>query len=164
MANKVNRTTPNQHGAPGVSPVHSPPRPDAGPLRRWAMLLAGLAAILLLAFGGIPLFQQLKPVREVREAINRREIDATALFYTESHTSAEAESAIRNALQFPTTRRNIRPLALAPGVRPKNADASEPAANAVGSLRNKCPAKRWAQRVAVSPADRSREDRKAWQK
>ena len=37
----------------------------------------------------------------MRDAIHRRDIDATALFYTESHTSAEAEASIRNALEFP---------------------------------------------------------------
>ena len=76
-------------------------RRTAEACRPWARLLAGLAAIGLLAFCGIPTLQRLGPVREVRDAIHRRDIDATALFYTESHTSAEAEASIRNALKFP---------------------------------------------------------------
>ncbi len=76
-------------------------RRTAEACRPWARLLAGLSAILLFAFCAIPSLQRLGPVREVRDAIHRRDIDATALFYTESHTSAEAEAAIRDALEFP---------------------------------------------------------------
>jgi hypothetical protein len=90
---------------------NSPSRTVSATLRRvakvcrpWALLLAGMAAIVLLAFGGIPSVQRLEPVREVRDAIHRRDIDATALFYTESHMSFEAEAAIRDALEYPPVR------------------------------------------------------------
>ena len=72
--------------------------PDArapGRGSRWARFLAGLLLILLFAFGVIPAWQRLGPVREVRDAIRSRGIDATALLYTESEVSGEAEAAIR---------------------------------------------------------------------
>ena len=64
-----------------------------------------LTAIFLGAFVALPLVQRLGPVREVRSAIQAADIDATALFYTESETSAESESSLRNALRFPPSRR-----------------------------------------------------------
>ena len=67
---------------------------------RWARFLAGLGVILLFAFGVVPALQQLGPVREVRDAIENRGIDATALFYTEIEVSSEAEASIRNALGY----------------------------------------------------------------
>ena len=68
--------------------------------RRWARFVGGLAVLLLFAFGVIPALQCLEPVRDVREAIQRRDIDATALFYTESEVSSEAEAAMRNAMRY----------------------------------------------------------------
>ncbi len=67
---------------------------------RWARFLAGVLVILLVAFVVIPGVQRLGPVREVRDAIERSGIDATALFYTESEVSGEAESSIRNAIKY----------------------------------------------------------------
>ena len=67
---------------------------------RWARFLTGVLAILLVAFVLIPGLQRLGPIREVREAIQRSGIDATALFYTESEVSGEAESSIRNAIRY----------------------------------------------------------------
>ena len=78
--------------------------PDAGTPRlayRWARFSAGLLLILLLAFGVIPALQRLEPVREVREAIHNSGIDATALIYSESEVSSEAEYSIRDALKYP---------------------------------------------------------------
>ena len=71
---------------------------------RWARFLVGLLLILLFAFGVIPGLQRLEPVREVRDAIERSGIDATALIYTESEVSGEAETSIRNALKYPARR------------------------------------------------------------
>ncbi|MBC8875159.1 MAG: hypothetical protein H8E44_37535 [Planctomycetes bacterium] len=67
---------------------------------RWTRFLTGVLAILLVAFVLIPGLQRLGPIREVREAIQRSGIDATALFYTESEVSGEAESSIRNAIRY----------------------------------------------------------------
>jgi hypothetical protein len=72
--------------------------------------VAGLAGILLFAFVVIPALQRLGPVREVRAAIQAAGIDATALFYTESDVSAEAEFAIRNAIRY-SAHRPDRPAA-----------------------------------------------------
>jgi hypothetical protein len=62
--------------------------------------------ILLFAFAAIPRLQRLGPVHEVRAAIQRSGVDATALFYTESHLSAEAEATLRDALRFSTRHGN----------------------------------------------------------
>jgi len=67
---------------------------------RWTRFLAGLLVILVFAFGIVPLLQRLGPVREVREAIQKRGIDATALIYTESEVSGDAEASLRNAIRY----------------------------------------------------------------
>ncbi|MFH1923273.1 MAG: hypothetical protein ABIP48_25710 [Planctomycetota bacterium] len=77
--------------------------PGAG--RRWARFLAGLSVILFFAFGAVPALQRLGPVREVRDAIRGAGIDATALVYTESDVSCEAEASIRNAITYSARRR-----------------------------------------------------------
>ncbi len=69
-------------------------------LVRWLRFFGGVLAILLVAFVVIPSVQRLGPIREVHEAIERSGIDATALFYTESEVSGEAESSIRNAIKY----------------------------------------------------------------
>lgn len=67
----------------------------------WVRFLAGLLAILLFAFVVVPGLQRLRPIREVRDAIRNSGIDATALFYTESDVSSEAEASIRDAIRYP---------------------------------------------------------------
>jgi hypothetical protein len=67
---------------------------------RWTRLVGCVIAILLGAFVVLPLVQRLSPIREVRSAMQAADIDATALFYTESETSADSESSLRNALRF----------------------------------------------------------------
>jgi len=79
------------------SPAHANP----GAAGRWARFLAGAFVILLFAFGAIPGLQRLGPVREVREAIRNSGVDASALIYTESDVSFEAEASLRDALRFP---------------------------------------------------------------
>ena len=81
--------------------------PNAGVPRlayRWVRFSSGVLLILLLAFGVIPGLQRLGPVREVREAIRNSGIDATALIYSESEVSSEAEYSIRDALRYPAHR------------------------------------------------------------
>jgi hypothetical protein len=73
---------------------------ERGPVQRWSRFLAGMLAILLFAFGVIPGLERLEPVREVRDVIRRADIDASALFYTESDVSSEAEGSIRNAMKY----------------------------------------------------------------
>lgn len=80
--------------------VPAQPHCATGTRRRWARFLAGLVVILLFAFVAIPGLQHLGPVRDVRDAIENRGIDATALFYTESEVSSEAEASIRNAIRY----------------------------------------------------------------
>ena len=82
----------------GRIPTPSSGVPGAG--HRWARFGAGVLVILLLAFGVVPALQSLGPVREVRDAIHRRGIDATALLYTESEVFSEAEVSIRDALRY----------------------------------------------------------------
>ena len=78
------------------------PRAVAGSAaaRRWTAFLAGVLAILLLAFGAIPALQGLGPASEVRDAIRRSGIDATALFYSESEVACEAAAAMRDARTY----------------------------------------------------------------
>jgi hypothetical protein len=71
---------------------------------RWGRFLAGWLVILLFAFAVIPALQRLGPVREVRQAIQNTGIDATALFYTDSDVSSEAEASIRDARRYPCSR------------------------------------------------------------
>jgi hypothetical protein len=68
--------------------------------------LTGTLLILLFAFVVVPGLQRWEPVREVRDAIDRRGIDATALFYTESEVSGEAETAIRDAMTYSPRRQS----------------------------------------------------------
>ena len=76
-------------------------RDDGGSAaQRWGRFAGGLTALLLFAFVVIPALQRMEPVREVREAIQRRDIDATALFYTESELSSEAEASMRDAMRY----------------------------------------------------------------
>jgi len=82
-----------------ASTADAPGAHRPGTERRWTQFLAGVLAILLFAFGVIPGLQRLGPIREVRDAIQRSGIDATALFYTESDVSSEAEASIRNAIR-----------------------------------------------------------------
>jgi len=82
----------------------SPEAGEPGMARRWTRFATGLALILLFAFVAIPGLQRLGPIREVRDAIRKTGIDATALFYTESEAASEAEASIRDALKYPARR------------------------------------------------------------
>ena len=84
------------NSARGLTPSHR----VSGAGHRWARFLAGVLAILLFAFVAVPGLQRLGPVGAVRDAVMESGIDATALFYTESQVSSEAETSIRNALRF----------------------------------------------------------------
>ena len=94
-------------GQTSVDPAAGALRDRApGPGRRWAAFCAGVLAVLLFAFVLLPALESLGPVREVRDAIRRADIDATALFYTECEVSSEAELSIRSALRYaPRSRR-----------------------------------------------------------
>jgi hypothetical protein len=59
-----------------------------------------MAAILLFAFAVIPATQRLGAIRDVRRVIEDRGVDATALIYSDSEVSCEAESCIRNAIRY----------------------------------------------------------------
>ena len=63
-------------------------------------MLAGAMLLLLLAFGGLPLLQRLGPLRDVKNAAERRGIDATGILYTDVEVFSEAEAALRDALHF----------------------------------------------------------------
>ena len=77
-----------------------PRRRQSNTWTRWSRFLSGVLVILLVAFVVIPAVQRLDPIREVCDAIEEHGIDATALFYTESEVSGDAESSIRNAIQY----------------------------------------------------------------
>lgn len=84
-------------------PESGPGESDAGRgglVRRWSGFFAGLAAILAFAFGVVPAFQKLGPVRTITEGVRESGIDASALFYTETEVASEAEASLRNALKY----------------------------------------------------------------
>ena len=85
---------------PPAPSAHAADAPAPGTRQRWTRFLVGVLVIFLFAFGVIPCVQRLGPVREVHEAIQKSGIDATALFYSESEVSSEAEASIRNALRY----------------------------------------------------------------
>ncbi len=95
----------------------TPSRRSNSPLTtsRWTRFTTGLVLILLFAFVAIPGLQRLGPIREVRDAIQRTGIDATALIYTESEVSSEAEASIRDALAYPPRPTDSEPRAQASG-------------------------------------------------
>ena len=72
-----------------------------GATQRWVRFLVGVLSILVFAFVVIPGLQRLGPGRDIHEAIQQSGIDATALFYSESQISSDAEASIRNALKYP---------------------------------------------------------------
>jgi hypothetical protein len=74
-----------------------------------------MLVILLFAFGVVPGLERLEPVREVRDAIQEADIDASALFYTESEVSTEAEASIRNAMEYAAQRAPLLSPALSGG-------------------------------------------------
>ena len=65
---------------------------------RWLRFAVGLAVLLTFAFVVIPWLQTLGPAREVTEVIERNDIDAGGLFYTDVEETAEAEIFIRNSM------------------------------------------------------------------
>jgi hypothetical protein len=71
-----------------------------GTTARWPRFVVGLAVLMLFAFGALPALQRWGPVRDLRDAIQSSGTDATALFYTESDASCEAEMSIRDALEY----------------------------------------------------------------
>ena len=85
---------------PPATSSHAADVSTPGTRQRWTRFLVGVLMIFLFAFGVIPRVQRLGPVRDVHEAIQKSGIDATALFYSESEVSSEAEASIRNALRY----------------------------------------------------------------
>jgi hypothetical protein len=80
-------------GRDGGDPAHP------GAWRRWLRFVIGLTAILLFAFAVIPWLQELGPVREITAVIEENDIDAAALFYTDSEESSDADAWMRNSLK-----------------------------------------------------------------
>lgn len=78
----------------------TPPTGATSPAHRWVRFLVGLSLLLAFSFGVVPVIQRLAPVREVCDVIEKYDVEATALFYTESDVSCEAEASIRDSLRY----------------------------------------------------------------
>jgi hypothetical protein len=61
-----------------------------------------MSLLLAFAFVVVPAVQRLTLVREVCDVIHKYDVEATALFYTESEVSCEAEASIRSSLRYRT--------------------------------------------------------------
>lgn len=74
---------------------------DSHPSRacRWLRLALALALLYLLAFGLLPRLDRLPCVAAIQQCIRDREIQADALFYTESKEASDAEFYLRHALR-----------------------------------------------------------------
>ena len=62
----------------------------------WLRLLLGLGLIYTFCFWLVPTFCQQAPIRPLMEYIEEEELDAGALFYTESPEAGEVEFYWRN--------------------------------------------------------------------
>ncbi len=69
-----------------------------GPLQRWGMFCTGLAAIWVIIFWLAPLAERIPCVAELHSFIHERNIDATALVYTDIEEFGDADVEIRNAI------------------------------------------------------------------
>ncbi|MCP4110540.1 MAG: hypothetical protein GY749_34300 [Desulfobacteraceae bacterium] len=69
-------------------------------LKRWGSFLLCIALILTFIFVIGPLMERLPFVRPVISFIEEREIDATALYYTEIEEFSEAEINMRNTMDY----------------------------------------------------------------
>ena len=66
----------------------------------WLQLGAGLLLIWCLVFVVAPWLARWTPIRTMHAHIHQRDIDATALFYTDLDEFRDAEQAVRHALTY----------------------------------------------------------------
>ena len=66
--------------------------------RRWGGFALGLALIALFVWGVAPLAARIPAVAEVQEAIERNDIDATGLFYTEVEIVGDVDVTVRSLM------------------------------------------------------------------
>ena len=69
------------------------------PLSAWARLLLGLAVLWAIVFRLGPWLQGYAPIAQLHDFIEEREIDATALFYTDSDEFGDVALTIHNTLR-----------------------------------------------------------------
>ena len=68
--------------------------------RRLFRLFLGVSIILFFMFGIGPLLDKVPYIRPMVQFIEEREIDATALYYTESEEFSEAAINMRNSMDY----------------------------------------------------------------
>jgi hypothetical protein len=68
--------------------------------RRLFRLFLGISLILFFIFGIGPLLDKAPYIRPMVQFIEEREIDATALYYTEIEEFSEAEINMRNSMDY----------------------------------------------------------------
>ena len=73
----------------------------AAPWRRWLAFLLGLVAIFLFVFGFIPWVSNTSAVQPLTRYVEESGIDAGALYYTEVEETGDAETFMRNSMNYP---------------------------------------------------------------
>lgn len=73
-------------------------------LHAWLKLAAGFLLVLLFIFGAGRLSLLLPGARHMGQVIEAHQLRATAIYYTDFDTSAEASESIRHSLNYPPRR------------------------------------------------------------
>jgi len=73
-----------------------PSRPQA-----WLQLIAGILLVLLFVFGFGRLSLLIPGAERMGQVIEKHQLRATAIYYTDFDTSAEAAESIRHSLTYP---------------------------------------------------------------
>lgn len=68
--------------------------------RRWSRFLLGVSLILFFMFGIGPLLDKMPYIQPMVQFIEEREIDATALYYTEIEEFSEAAINMENTMDY----------------------------------------------------------------
>lgn len=69
-------------------------------VHRWTALLICLLTVWVFVFQVAPRLQRIEPIRVVHECARSRDIDATALYYTEVPEFSDADVYVRDALKY----------------------------------------------------------------
>jgi|GEM_PF-2029715 len=76
------------------------PEEKAALLKRWFRLFVGFGCIWAFMFVLIPSFDNLPAVEPLMEFIKERDMNATALFYSDVEETAEAQNYLMNSKRF----------------------------------------------------------------
>jgi len=74
--------------------------PKSDRLKKWFRLFVGFACIWAFMFVLIPSFDDLPVVKPLIDFIEERDMNATALFYSDAEETAEAQNYLINSKRF----------------------------------------------------------------